>query len=288
MLGSILEEIVTRYEGRRRDALLPLLWDVQTAFGHVSPEAVRAISHTLRVPEADIYGVISFYTLFYDQPTAETTVRICADPSCALAGADDVLAALDARAEAALTVERCTCIGLCDRAPAALISRRGQGESAHAPASDLDALLGGDAQAVSHVGGTVRVLLDGLTPGRAQTLAEYGDYAALRHAVASAPAAVIAQIQASGLIGRGGAAFPTGVKWDSARKAEATPHYVVCNADESEPGTFKDRVLLEGRPHLLLEGIALCGYAIGAQQGYLFVRGEYPEAARSLQAAIDE
>ncbi|MCL4249832.1 MAG: NADH-quinone oxidoreductase subunit NuoF [Anaerolineae bacterium] len=289
MFDPAFESIITRYEGRRRDALLPLLWEVQTAFGHVAPEAVRAISHTLRVPEADIYGVISFYTLFYDQPTAETIVRICADPSCALAGADEVLDALRARGGDALAVERCTCIGLCDHAPAALVSRRGTGESAHAPASDLDALLnGGTEPAVSHVGGTARVLLDGLAPGRAQTLAEYGNYAALRHALDSSPEAVIAQIQASGLIGRGGAAFPTGVKWDSARKADSTPRYVVCNADESEPGTFKDRVLLEGRPHLLLEGIALCGYAIGAQQGYLFVRGEYPEAARILQTAIDE
>jgi NADH-quinone oxidoreductase subunit F len=102
------------------------------------------------------------------------------------------------------------------------------------------------------------------------------------------PDGVIAEVDASGLIGRGGAAFPTGTKWKFTRQAPGQPHYVVCNADESEPGTFKDRVLMEGQPHLLLEGMALCGYAVGAQKGYLFIRGEYPESAHSLQAAIDE
>ena len=195
MRDRSLDEIVTRYQGRRRDALLPLLWDVQTAFGHVAPEMVRAISQTLRVPEADIYGVISFYSLFYDAPTAETIVRVCADPSCALAGADAVLDDLRARAGDSVIVERCTCLGHCDHAPAALVSRRGSGESAHAPV-DADSLLDVPAPPqITHVAGPAHVLLDGLTPGHPQTLAEYGDYAALRHALhESSPEALNAQM----------------------------------------------------------------------------------------------
>jgi NADH-quinone oxidoreductase subunit F len=117
----------------------------------------------------------------------------------------------------------------------------------------------------------------------------YGDYAALRHALTGmSPEAVSAEVEASGLVGRGGAAFPTGLKWRLTRSAAQWPHYVVCNADESEPGTFKDRVLLEHRPHLLLEGLLLSAYAVQAERAYIFIRGEYPEATAILERAIEE
>ena len=101
------------------------------------------------------------------------------------------------------------------------------------------------------------------------------------------PDQVIEEVKASGLVGRGGAAFPTGMKWQYTRAAGSDPKYIVCNADESEPGTFKDRVLMEGDPFRVLEGIMLGGYAIGAHKGYIFVRGEYPQSAAILQQAID-
>jgi NADH-quinone oxidoreductase subunit F len=299
MSNTFLDRILERYAGRSRDALLPVLWDVQTAFGYIDAEAVRAISHTLHVPEADIYGVISFYALFHDQPTGETIIRVCTDPSCALAGADSILDSLRSRlglnggettADGRYTVLHTTCLGLCEHAPAALLSRRGVGEMSYAPISDLDCLLSDcDRQRAVRIGGEHRVLLARAEGQRRQTLDEYGDYSALRHALHDlTPDAVIAEVEASGLIGRGGAAFPTGTKWKFTRQAPGQPHYVVCNADESEPGTFKDRVLMEGQPHLLLEGMALCGYAVGAQKGYLFIRGEYPEATQRLQTALDE
>ncbi len=295
-----LDEILNDYIGRKRDALLPVLWDVQTAFGHIDAEAVHQISHTLRVPEADIYGVISFYTLFHDEPTGETIIRVCTDPSCGLAGADDMLNGLCSRlgihhgettVDGQFTIEHSACLGLCEHAPAALISWRGIGEQSIAPVSDTDVLLNGtdNAQYESIIGGDAPVLLAGVDTYAAQRLKNYGDYVALRKAINdSSPENVIAEVEESGLIGRGGAAFPTGMKWRFTRQATGQPHYVVCNADESEPGTFKDRVLMEARPHLLLEGIALCGYAIGAETGYLFIRGEYPEAMQRMQAAIDE
>jgi NADH-quinone oxidoreductase subunit F len=155
---------------------------------------------------------------------------------------------------------------------------------------DIDRLLTNSEkphQAIT--GGEPMVLLAGIHSDRAQSLAEYGDYVALRRAVfGMTPEAVIAEVEASNLIGRGGAAFPTGMKWKFTRQSPGQPHYLVCNADESEPGTFKDRVLMEGRPHLLLEGMAMGGYAIGAQKGYLFIRGEYPEATAVMSAAIAE
>lgn len=294
----ILDDLLIRYEGRHREALLPLLWEVQTAYGYISREAVHAISHTLRLPEADIFGVISFYSLFHDKPTGETIIRLCMDPACGLAGADGVYQALcdrlnlhhdETTTDGHFTITHTTCLGLCEFAPAALVSKRGEGEFSVAPVENTDQLLNG-GEVNSHgaiIGGEPRVLL--ANAAHRESLNQYGEYAALRRAIHEmSPEALIAEIEASGLIGRGGAAFPTGTKWRGARTAPERPHYVVCNADESEPGTFKDRVLMEHRPHLLLEGMALCGYAIGAEYGYLFIRGEYPESARTMQEAIDE
>jgi NADH-quinone oxidoreductase subunit F len=114
-----------------------------------------------------------------------------------------------------------------------------------------------------------------------------GGYAAMARAAELGPAGVIAEVKASGLKGRGGAAFPCGVKWEAVAAAPARPHYLICNADESEPGTFKDRVLLEGDPFSVLEGMALAAFASGSEKGYLYLRGEYPGAARILEEAID-
>jgi NADH-quinone oxidoreductase subunit F len=122
-------------------------------------------------------------------------------------------------------------------------------------------------------------------------LSEYeasGGYQGLRAALGMSPAAVIAEVKASGLVGRGGAAFPTGIKWEGAAQASGQTKYVVCNADESEPGTFKDRVLMEEDPQRLLEGMLIAAYAIGAPKGYIYVRGEYPQAYEALEAAVEE
>ena len=294
-----LADILQRYQGRGREALLPLLWEVQTAFGHVDAAAARTISQTLRVPEADVYGVIGFYTLFNARPEGETTVHICTDPSCALAGSEELLEhtcqALGVQPEETasdgrFTVKRTTCLGLCEHAPAALVARRGEGLHSVAPADAQTLLNGAKTPArADTLGGKAHIFLGGAAGERAQSLAEYGDYAALRRALTElTPEQVSAEVEAAGLLGRGGAAFPTGLKWKFTREALAQPHYAICNADESEPGTFKDRVLMEHKPHQVLEGLALCAYAIGAQEAYIFIRGEYPEAEGRLREALAE
>lgn len=293
-----IAEILVPYQGRQRDALLPVLWDMQTAFGHIGPDAVRQISHALHVPEADIYGVISFYSLFSAEPTAEMVVRVCTDPICGLAGADKVVHSLchhlniqhdETTPDGKYAISHTTCLGLCDHAPAALISQRGHEEIAVAPvASESDVL---ELQITPPYQSIVRgdILLKGADGKHVESLAKYGDYRALHHAITTlGPEGVIGEVEKAALIGRGGAAFPTASKWKMTRQAVGQPKYVVCNADESEPGTFKDRVLMEGRPHLILEGVALCAFAIGATKAYLFVRGEYPESMQRLQRAIDE
>ncbi|MDQ7024620.1 MAG: NADH-quinone oxidoreductase subunit NuoF [Anaerolineae bacterium] len=290
-----LDDLLIHYSSRGRDALLPVLWDIQTAYGHISKEAVHEISHRLRVPEADIYGVISFYTLFHSDPTGETIIRVCTDPSCGLRGADAVLDGIcqkvgvqhgETSADGKYTVEHSPCLGLCELAPAALVSKRGEGEVSIGEAT-VESLLAdelGDYHSAAY--SQMGILLD---DNDLSNLEQYGDYGALRHALdAISPDDIIAEIETSNLIGRGGAAFPTGMKWKFTRQSEANPKYVVCNADESEPGTFKDRVLMEKRPHLLLEGMALAAYAIGSEKGYLFIRGEYPKATKILEEAITD
>ena len=300
MATATKDDILTHYEGRRQEALLPVLWDVQTALGHISKDDVHVISHALRVPAANIYGVISFYSMFYEEPTGESIIRICGDPSCGIAGADGIFGETCSQLglpeqggtskDGRYSVEHAPCLGMCDHAPAALISKRGEGEKSLGPVRDVkDLLAATDSPRSAALGGDERVLLPQSGSHEIEKLNDYGDYTALQDAIESqAPESVIATVEASGLIGRGGAAFPTGMKWKFTRASNNPPHYVVCNADESEPGTFKDRVLMETRPHLLLEGMALCGYAIGAEQGYLFVRGEYPEATAILADAIVE
>ena len=291
-----INTILAKYRGRGREALLPLLWDVQSAFGHISPERTRLISHVLRVPEADIFGVIGFYTLFHDEPTGRRIIRVCTDPTCALARADAVLHELCEKLgideggtteDGEYTVEHSPCLGLCDYAPAALLSARGEADIS-LPRATAESLLGDwKADYFSPAGDADSAMLDPTLTSAPQTLSAYGDYAALRKALAEmSPEDVIAEVEASGLIGRGGAAFPTGLKWKFTRAADGDEKFIVCNADESEPGTFKDRVLMEHRPHLLLEGIALAAYAVGTDKAYIFIRGEYPKATAILADAI--
>jgi NADH-quinone oxidoreductase subunit F len=126
---------------------------------------------------------------------------------------------------------------------------------------------------------------------RPESLDDYrsrGGYAALRRAFELGREGVIREVKDSKLQGRGGAAFPTGIKWDAVARQPARPHYLVCNADESEPGTFKDRVIVEGDPYALIEAMTIAAYATDAIRGYVYLRGEYPDSHRILQAAIDE
>ena len=242
-------------------------------------------------------GVIGFYTLFHDQPTGRRIIRVCTDPVCALADADallhDLCAQLDiapdeTTADGEFTIEHSPCLGLCDLAPAALVSARGEPDRAWSQATVASLLDGWAGDYFTPAGDANSVLLAGGLTSAPQSLAEHGDYAGLQKARAMTSDQVIAEIEASGLIGRGGAAFPTGLKWKFTRAAAGAPKYVVCNADESEPGTFKDRVLMEHRPHLLLEGIALAAYAVGTNHAIIFIRGEYPKATQILRDAIAE
>ncbi len=281
-----------------RAALLPALHLAQQFHGWL-PEAVATeVGRALGVPLADVHGVIDFYEMLSRQPLGRTVARVCSAPVCALAGAESMVQALcqhlqvetkEVSADGEFTVEHAPCLGLCDHAPALLVGDAALGPAAPVQAPEICARAGD--RPVSFVGGDIRRLTSNCGQGHPTSLAGYrsaGGYAGLKKAVTMSPQDVLAEVKAAGLVGRGGAAFPTAIKWEGAAKAAGQPKYIVCNADESEPGTFKDRILMEEDPHRTLEGMIIAAHAVGARRGYIYVRGEYPYAFKVMGAALDE
>ena len=260
-----------RVARERRHLLLPALRAVQTRVGWVSNEALDEICRRLTVPPAEAYGVASFYALLSLEPRPERVVHLCTDLACRLAGAQEP----DGESVGS------NCLGLCDYAPAALLTIAG-----HEPEERPLTLRGeiGRAAVYGERRLTRRVGL--VDPTSLESYRAHGGHEALRRAQELGRDRVLELVTESGLVGRGGAAFPTGAKWASAAAAPA-PRYLVCNADESEPGTFKDRVLMEEDPFAVVESIALAAFAADCERAYIYVRGEYPLARERLARAIE-
>ncbi|MEU5197948.1 NADH-ubiquinone oxidoreductase-F iron-sulfur binding region domain-containing protein [Streptomyces scabiei] len=288
----------------RRDLLLPGLHALNDRIGWISGGALDYLCRRLTVPPAEAYGVATFYAMFSVKPRPATVLHVCTDLACVAAGAAGLCDGVEARLGpgSGVSVQRSPCLGLCERAPAALAIKAGDPvrTAVAAPATVEAAVLAASApdsadeepaavMAVPQAGDRSLTLLSRVGVVDPSSLDDYrahGGYAALRRAFALGPAGVIREVTDSGLVGRGGAAFPTGRKWQATASQPDRPHYLVCNADESEPGTFKDRVLMEGDPFSLVEAMTIAGYATGAHQGYLYLRGEYPRALRRLENAI--
>jgi NADH-quinone oxidoreductase subunit F len=286
----------------QRPLLLPVLHAIQDRAGWVSRGALEYACRRLSIPPAEAYGVVSFYARFALEERMGLALHVCDDIACKCAGADDLCAALEQSVgPAGKAWHRSPCLGLCDLAPAALIERAGavHEEQRVAPikVEEAQALLRGDGWA------EIQPLTPALSPkGRGRLLRRvgvvdptsldgylaHGGFAALRRARELGPEGVIGAVTDAKLLGRGGAAYPTGRKWESVAQAPARPHYLVCNADESEPGTFKDRVLMESDPFAVVEGMAIAAFATGCEQGYLYVRGEYPLARHRIENAIEQ
>ncbi|WP_330342753.1 NADH-ubiquinone oxidoreductase-F iron-sulfur binding region domain-containing protein [Streptomyces sp. NBC_00557] len=286
----------------RRDLLLPGLHALNDRVGWISEGGLGYLCRRLTVPPAEAYGVATFYAMFSVRPRPATVLHVCTDLACTAAGAGDLCAGLEERAGSGVSVERSPCLGLCERAPAALAVRAGDPvrTAVAAPATVDEAVRAADAPdsapeeppavlAVPQAGQDGLLLLGRVgvvDPASLDDYRAHGGYTALRRAFELGPAGVIREVTDSGLAGRGGAAFPTGRKWQATASRPDHPHYLVCNADESEPGTFKDRVLMEGDPYALVEAMTIAGYATGAHKGYLYLRGEYPRALRRMEHAI--
>jgi NADH-quinone oxidoreductase subunit F len=293
----------------RRQLLLPALWALQERIGWISPGGLNEVCRRLTVPPADAYGVASFYALLALDPQPARVVHVCDDVACRCDGAEELVAQLEERfgpegepsEDGSATWYRSPCLGRCDTAPAALVSVAGEEplERAQAPVSAaqvLALLAGGDpgpapSAPLPQAGDASLRLLRRVGVVDPRSLDDYraeGGYAALRRALELGPEGVLRDVKDSKLLGRGGAAFPAGVKWEAVARQPARPHYLVCNADESEPGTFKDRVLMESDPFSLVEAMTIAAYVTGCERGYVYLRGEYPEALHALGHALAE
>jgi NADH-quinone oxidoreductase subunit F len=286
-----LRPAIETYIPLGRSGLLPALHAAQKIYGWLPQEVASEVAKTLHVPLADVHGVIEFYSLFYNEPVGRRIIRVCTDQACALKGGEDLLNHLchhydvepnRTTDDLSLTIERSPCLGLCEQAPAALVED--YAETNISP--DFHSYDLGIPKSLVY--GSIRELTVNCGEGTT-TLAGYGEYSAYKKALTMTPEEVVAETdKASGLVGRGGAAFPTGIKWGGAAKAQGDQKYIVCNADESEPGTFKDRVLLLDDPHRTIEGMCIAAYAIGASKGYIYIRGEYPYIVPVLENALNE
>ncbi len=299
--------------GRRlrdqRHQLLPVLHALRDRVGWVSRGGLEHACRRLGVPPAEAYGVASFYALLPLSEQPPLAVHVCDDLACRDKGGLEICTGLERRfgpagtAVAGATWHRSPCLGLCDRAPAVFMQRAGapraraEGRLAPASLAGTAAIVEGGAWPVDaevplpQAGSPDLKLLRRVGTVDPESLDSYrkgGGYEALRRALEIGPEGVIREVTDSQLLGRGGAAFPTGRKWEAVAKAPVRPHLLVCNADESEPGTFKDRVLMERDPFAVLEAITIAGVTTGCERGYVYIRGEYPLARQRMEHAIHQ
>lgn len=283
------ERLVYGGKNRRHDhrhLLLPALHALQNAKGWISPGGVNHVCELLQVPPAEAYGVATFYEMFrLDEPdhALELThvTHVCVDAACQIAANEELIAELESSGE---HVHRSPCLGQCERAPSQF--RQGIGRPDSVPADAVEV-----AKQIPQQGDPSLRLLRNVGVADPTSLDAYraaGGYSALARAIAMGPAAVCTAVADSGLSGRGGAAFPTGVKWRAVAAEQGRPKHVVANCDESEPGTFKDRIVMEQDPFAVIESLTLAGLATGAENGWIYIRGEYPLATVRLENAVNQ
>ena len=272
----------------RGPSLIPMLMEIQERLGWLPREELEALAREQKRPLYEIQGLVSFYPHFRTEPPAGVTVRVCHDLTCWLNGAEDRIAQLHEQYGDGGDVEvvEISCPGRCDIAPAATVDEQ------PARLDDVDTLVDAKRSGDNDLGAVVAYGPEGGWPND-----PYGPgeprYQALRALLSGeiTPQQVIDDLQASGLRGMGGAGFPTGKKWELVRGEEAVDgsgiKYAICNADESEPGTFKDRQLLAEQPHLVLEGLLMGMVVTGVEEGWVFIRHEYGPEEAVLHAEIE-
>ena len=261
--------------------LLPILHAFHNRDGYIGTRAIEAIGKELRIPLADLYGTVTFYHHFAREEGGLQRPRVCTGPVCCQRGALELLESLDG-------AEEMPCAGRCDDPVPLLIGH--ETFVANGPSQTLQRRISSPLP-VPNPGGREECVFAEIRVPERESLEGYrgsGGYEALTQAVQEqTPTQVIDLLKESKLAGRGGAGFPTGMKWQFVREAAGGPKSVVCNADEGEPGCFKDRALMDHDPFAVIEGMTLAGYAMGAQRGFLYLRYEYPETNARLESAIE-
>ena len=289
------ERLVYGGTNRRRDhrhLLLPALHGLQNAKGWISPGGLNHVCEVLQVPPAEAYGVATFYEMFrLEEPelTSEFThvTHVCVDAACQIAGNEELITELQ---KSGAHVHRSPCLGQCERAPAQFHQGIGRPDSVPADAVEVADQIPQPNQIPQQGDPSLRLLrnVGVVDPTSLDAYRANGGYRALAEAIEMGPVAVCTAVADSGLSGRGGAAFPTGIKWRAVAAEQGRPKHIVANCDESEPGTFKDRVVMEHDPFAVIESLTLAGFATGAKNGWIYIRGEYPLATARLQNAVDQ
>ncbi|HMF12681.1 MAG TPA: NAD(P)H-dependent oxidoreductase subunit E, partial [Gemmataceae bacterium] len=262
--------------------LLRCLSELQEAHGYLTEEALRELARRERVPLYHLQGLVSFYTHFRTSSPPHVEVNVCRDAACWLAGGEECAARLqrDLAALSSTVVREVSCLGRCDQAPAAAIN--GTAISLRDPAKIRAWVERPESIPLSAPSRPRSWRCD---PYR-ERAERYGLLRELLEDTSSAGSRVLTALKESGLRGMGGAGFPTGAKWEVVSNENRTPKYVICNADESEPGSFKDRVLLAELPHLIIEGTIVAGLVVGSQRGILYIRHEYEPERRAFEEAL--
>ncbi len=301
------EEILERYEYPKA-AMLPVLWLVQENQGHISQEAEAWVGRILGVARSHVREAVSFYNMFHTKPVGRRELRVCTSLPCLLRGADHLLDRIkeslkispgETTPDQEVTLTEVECLCACEMAPMAQLDERFVGPL---EGETVDTLVQDALKEPGHPESTPNpdpficsdgpVLSTRFKDPEGTWLEDYvsdDGYVAAKKALTSmTPAEVIDEVSRAKLRGLGGAGFPAGRKWSFVPKETTKPKYLVVNADEGEPGTFKDRYIMERDPHALLEGMIITAYAIGSHKAYVYIRGEYFQSATRLQRAIDE
>jgi len=298
----------------RRPLLLPALQALQSRVGWISEGGLNHVCARLGVPPAEAWGVASFYALLATSPRPKRVLHVCDDVACRARGAERLAAELERVAGPPLGGHgadptaadagwaRSPCLGLCDHAPAGFVTQAGEQPVERlvedlTPSRALELLRGGvagpgapafDVPQRGQPGLRLLARVGVVDPTSLDDYRAHGGYRALRMALELGPERVLSEVVHSRLLGRGGAAFPVGRKWEAVARNPRRPHYLVCNADESEPGTFKDRVLMDGDPYAIVEAMTIAAYATGCELGFIYVRAEYPLAYERLRGAVEQ
>jgi NADH-quinone oxidoreductase subunit F len=311
-LSAKIDEVITHYPVSSRSATLPLLHLIQEHFGFISDEAITWIAARLEIEPINVLELVTFYPMFRRVPAGKTHIRVCRTLSCAMAGSYELLNKVCAAtkierhghdhgnpiatsADGKYSIEFVECLASCGTAPVAMSN-----DDLHERVTDetIPQLLDSTSSSATlpkiqapHWREKRMVFQNIDREGWSSDIQKYlvyGGYEELKKALKMPPADIVNEVKASGLRGRGGAGFPCGVKWGFIKPGGEKPVYLICNADESEPGTFKDRYIIHQDPHQLIEGMIISCFAVGAHLAYLYIRGEFPEGAEILEKALAE
>ena len=308
-----IDEAIGHYPpDQKRSAALPLLHLWQEHFGLINDDAVTWIAAKLGLQPINIFELVTFYPMLREKRAGKTHIRVCRTLSCAMAGSYQVMENLCAATgiqrktdlaaaghtpisvspDRNYSIEFVECLASCGTAPVCMVN-----DDLHEnvqPDNAMSILSQPAEKPVVHSPHPLEQRIIFKNIGRSnwktdiKTYLDDGGYDDLRKALQMSRAEIVNEVKTSGLRGRGGAGFPCGVKWSFIKPDEKKPVYLICNADESEPGTFKDRYIIHEDPHQLLEGIAISCFALNARTAYIYVRGEFPEGAKILERAIEE